>query len=195
MHKIYGHHLKGRNEKQSWYIGRTGEEKLEDRWKNGKAYKRQPKFYNAIDKYGWNVFEHVFIAECETEEQAILAEAIFKRIYDSVDNGYNCSKLPEDKSPMTGLKHTDASKKKISAAGIGNKRTLGRKHSDEEKEKISKSLMGRYCSEETRLKIAKANTGKERTMETKMKLRAISTKGKTWKIIDGKRVWLDKEST
>lgn len=37
------------------YIGQT-KQKVEKRWNRGKGYKTSSKFYNAINKYGWDNF-------------------------------------------------------------------------------------------------------------------------------------------
>lgn len=52
-----------------------------------------------------------------------------------------------------------------------------KKHSDETKRKISKSLLGRHLSEKTREKIRLVNTGKKLSNETKRKL-SITHSGK-----------------
>ena len=40
------------------YIGIT-KQQLYKRWSNGRGYSHgQPKFYNAIQKYGWDAFKH-----------------------------------------------------------------------------------------------------------------------------------------
>ena len=39
------------------YVGITSQTPNE-RWKNGNGYKGSTYFYNAIQKYGWNNFEH-----------------------------------------------------------------------------------------------------------------------------------------
>ena len=44
------------------YVGQTCK-KPEYRWVNGKGYKGSPHFFSAIQKYGWNNFEHQIIAE------------------------------------------------------------------------------------------------------------------------------------
>ena len=44
------------------YIGITST-KIEERWRNGKGYKHNKHFTNAINKYGWDNFEHIIIAK------------------------------------------------------------------------------------------------------------------------------------
>lgn len=51
-----------------------------ERWKHGSPYKTQPKFYNAILKYGWDNFEHIVLysdvsrKEATELEMALIAE-------------------------------------------------------------------------------------------------------------------------
>ena len=47
-------------------------------------------------------------------------------------------------------------------------------------------------SEEHRRKISEAKKGKQRSADTRIKI-SEAIKGKTWKLINGKRVWLSKE--
>ena len=49
------------------YIGIT-KQKPENRWRNGKGYKQNIKFYRAIEKYGWNNFEHIVLVDNLTAE-------------------------------------------------------------------------------------------------------------------------------
>ena len=55
----------------------------------------------------------------------------------------------------------------------------GTQLSDETKKKMSESLKGKHRSDETRKKMSEAKKG--------------LLKNKTWKVIDGKRVWLTRE--
>jgi hypothetical protein len=90
----------------------------------------------------------------------------------------------------TGKKHSDATKRKISAAGMGNKYCLGYKasaesrakmslarighhNSEESKQKLSEAKMGHKVSAETREKLSKANIGKKASDETKRKMSEI----------------------
>ena len=74
------------------YIGITGQNPKK-RWANGLGYKGMY-FYNAIEKYGWDNFEHVIIAENLCESQAIQMEIDLIAKYQSNirSKGYNIEK-------------------------------------------------------------------------------------------------------
>lgn len=60
------------------YIGITMQ-KPEVRWgKNGNNYKSSPHFYSAIQKYGWDNFEHNILFTGLTKEEACLKEQELK---------------------------------------------------------------------------------------------------------------------
>lgn len=77
------------------YVGITSQ-KIEKRWgKNGNNYIRQPKFYNAIKKYGWNEgFYHEIFASGLTKEEAEKMEIkLIKELGTREKNkGYNVAK-------------------------------------------------------------------------------------------------------
>lgn len=74
------------------YIGQTCQ-KPEDRWQNGKGYQHNPLFYNAIQKYGWDGFEHEIIErEIQTQEEANQKEIYYISYYNSYEEGYNLTK-------------------------------------------------------------------------------------------------------
>ena len=61
------------------YIGITMQEP-EKRWGvNGRNYKSSPHFYSAIQKYGWDNFEHNILYTNLTKEEACLKEQEKKR--------------------------------------------------------------------------------------------------------------------
>ena len=71
----------------------------------------------------------------------------------------------------------------------------GKKLSEETRRKMSEAKKGHTrspFSEEHRRKISEAKKGKVRSEETKNKI-SKAIKGKSWKLIDGKRVWISKE--
>ena len=88
----------------------------------------------------------------------------------------------------------------------------GKTFSEETRRKISEAKKGKFLSEDTRKKMSEAKKGKKRmpfseehcrkisaakkgkqhSADTRMKI-SESIKGKTWKLIDGKRVYFPKE--
>jgi len=71
------------------YIGQTCQSP-EERWRDGEGYKHSPKFYHAIQKYGWNNFEHsILVDNIQTRELADEKEKELIKYYDTINNGYN----------------------------------------------------------------------------------------------------------
>lgn len=89
MYTIYMHKNKINNKV---YIGQTIQ-KPEDRWKNGKGYKNNYYFYNAIQKYGWDNFEHLILEQSDkwTQEECNDKEKYYIQLYNAADKncGYN----------------------------------------------------------------------------------------------------------
>ena len=116
MYIIYKHtnKLNGKS-----YIGKTTcVNNPNKRWKNGLGYsqKTQPFFYNAIQKYGWDNFEHEILENyILTAEEANLREQYWIAfyhtwVYDKNSNGYNISKGGKG---STGHKVSDETKSKL----------------------------------------------------------------------------------
>ena len=70
------------------YIGITGRDP-EIRWKKGWGYSEQPKFFNAIKKYGWENFTHEILEEGLSLKKAWAREKYYISKFDSFGNGYN----------------------------------------------------------------------------------------------------------
>lgn len=72
------------------YIGQICQD-LAARWKNGYGYKTCTAFYRAIQKYGWNNFEHIIISTKLTKEEADKREQelIMQYKSDNKEYGYN----------------------------------------------------------------------------------------------------------
>lgn len=87
------------------YIGITSQ-KPERRWKNGIGYKSNEHFYRAIEKYGWDNFQHIIIAKGLTKEEAEWLEIELIREWGTTNfkKGYNKSKGGESNK---GYKHTE----------------------------------------------------------------------------------------
>ena len=102
-------------------------------------------------------------------------------------------KMSKSRKGKPGKPHTEETKLKISAMKKGNKNRVGKTLLEEHKQAISKANTGRKVSEETRAKLSIALKGKPKNKrpseETKLKMGAAN-KGKTWKVVNGKRVWM-----
>lgn len=97
---------------QKYYVGITSQ-KPENRWKRGKAYKHNEHLTNAIEKYGWDVFEKNVIATGLPFEIASRFEQRLIKECDSYKNGYNQSWGGEN-SPSFHM--SDEAKEKIANA-------------------------------------------------------------------------------
>ena len=134
------------------YIGITSQ-KLEQRWgSQGCNYKSSPHFYSAIQKYGWDNFEHNILFTDLTKEQACLKEQELIKEYNSMNRefGYNST------SGGDIFIMNEETKQKISQAMIRNQNGLGHPCSEEKKEKISNAQKGRKFTEEHKQKLSEA---------------------------------------
>ena len=134
------------------YIGITSQ-KPEQRWgSQGCNYKSSPHFYSAIQKYGWNNFEHSILSTALTKEQACLKEQELIKEYNSMNRefGYNST------SGGDIFTMNEETKQKISQAMMGNKNGLGHPCSEEKKKKISEAQKGRKFTKEHKQKLSEA---------------------------------------
>lgn len=97
------------------YIGQTNQ-LPEKRWNKGLGYKKCPRFYQAIQKYGWNNFEHKILKENLSLEEANYWEEFYiTKIYHSNQEqyGYNMTSGGQNKIPNqeTLLKMSKGQKK------------------------------------------------------------------------------------
>lgn len=132
------------------YIGITGRIP-EERWgHNGCNYKSSPHFYAAIQKYGWDNFEHNILFENLTKEQACIKEQELIKYFNSTDRefGYNATSGGEI------FTLSEDTKKKMSISMLGNKNGLGHPCSEEKKKKISNAQKGKQLSEEHKEKLS-----------------------------------------
>lgn len=127
------------------YIGITCQ-KPSDRWSNGNGYKNNPHFWSAIQKYGWNNFEHEILFKDLTKEEASNYEIYYIQKFQTKDTnfGYN---MTDGGDGTRGYTLTDKQKQHLRDIN------LGKKLSDEHIEKIRKSNLGKHRSDKTRQKI------------------------------------------
>lgn len=142
----------------------------EKRWNNGNGYKHNYLFYRAIEKYGWDNIEHIVLMTGLPLEKAKTIEAALISKWNLTDHnyGYNLS------GGGDGLL-SEHSRKLMSESRKGKQTSLGRKLSQDSKDKIAASLRkyystnrpvfyGRHHSEET-IKKLKSRVVSEETRE------------------------------
>lgn len=171
---VYCHTLKSDGRK---YVGITRQNPRQ-RWKYGAGYTSY--FRNAINKYGWDNFEHDILFENLTEEEAIQKEIELIKELDLTnrEKGFN---LCDGGNGTKGYVFNEKDLEKMRLSHLGKK--LG----EEQKKKISMALKEHYShipkkpkptpkpkgrnagfhlTEETKEKLRQANLGKKQSQET-----------------------------
>lgn len=118
------------------YVGITGRDPKKRWGHNGYNYKKSTYFYNAIQKYGWDNFEHIILMTNLSKEMANEVEKALIKKYELNNRsiGYNIAK-GGNVSCMSEL-----AKEKISKSNKGKTPWIkGKHHTDETKRKISES--------------------------------------------------------
>lgn len=194
------------------YIGLTGMIP-EERWRDGKGYHKGTHFRNAIDKYGWDNFEHKIIKDNLTKEEASYWEQYYISFYNSMDRrfGYNMSsggehgghvqtietrkKISENHGGFDGKNHTEETLKKMREAKAGkNHPNYGKHFSNDLKEKLKIAALnarGRLflCVELNRI-FDNLNEAQEITACSKSAIvrccqnKQYQSKGYHWKYVD-----------
>lgn len=133
------------------YIGITSQE-TRIRWNHGWGYQGCPHFWRAIQKYGWDGFEHEVLMEGLSHDEANRMEVALIAAYRSAeyDYGYNVS--------------------------LGGN-TCG-KHSEETKRKLGEVRRGKHHTEESRRKMSEAHKGKVFSAELIQKFKMAQFGGK-----------------
>ena len=178
--------------------------------------------HHALIKYGLDNFEFEIIAMCKSQYDANVSETELVKQYNSFivnGEGYNATlggmnapKTDEWKKKVSeslmGHEVTKETRDKVSKGNTGKIRSKefkkdvgdfwrGKWRSEGHRTNLSNSLKGnKNClghkhSDESKQKMSKATKGK-RPSENAIFKSIEKTKGRTWKIIDGKRVWVDK---
>lgn len=117
------------------YIGITSR-KAEERWLNGRGYRRNNHFWHAIQKYGWENIGHEILAEGLSREEAGRVEQMYVALFESSDQekGYNLTTGGEK-----GAKHTIESRRKLSESKKGKRYNIGVPFSEERKRHMSEN--------------------------------------------------------
>jgi group I intron endonuclease len=166
------------------YIGQTING-MENRWKGhvsaANRHTDNYKFYNAIRKYGADVWTHGILvllsknqADTDSEEIRCIDEE------DTFHNGYNSTK---GGGGTSGRKHSKETRAKMSASKMGKKHTakskakiaashMGKKHNAESRAKMSASQLGKKLTAEHKANMSASQMGKKHTAETLEKMSA-----------------------
>lgn len=177
---------------QKKYVGITHVSPCKRWGKNGSGYRneKQPLFNRAINKYGWDNFDHIILFDGLSQEDACKKEIEYISMYKTQDPEFGYNIQPGGQLGNAGVTFSDKHKKKLSDA------KKGKKLSDDHKKKISESNKGRKSTpksedglrrlrefntgktipEETRRKISQTLTGIKRSPETLRKRKEHSTK-------------------
>lgn len=160
---VYKHTSPG----QKVYIGIT-KQSANGRWKNGFGYKSSPHFWNAIQKYGWDSFQHevlicgLSVEEACEEEKRLIAEcmATDRRFgYNEKTGGQTGSLLNEEaRKRKSENKHRFYIEHPEERAILSEK-IKGFHHTDEAKEKMSEAAKNRHyvLTDEWKQKIGESN--------------------------------------
>lgn len=128
------------------YIGITMQEP-EKRWGvNGCNYKSSPHFYSAIQKYGWDNFEHNILFTNLTKEEACLKEQELIKQFNSMDRNFGYNSTSSGETCVVN----EETRQKISQALMGNKNGFGYPCSEEKRQKLSQNYPNKkkvYCEE------------------------------------------------
>lgn len=158
------------------YVGQTIHgDNPNERWKNGKGYKGVTYFRNAIEKYGWDNFDHEIVANNLTADEADNFERLLIEKLDlrNPDKGYNL-----ESGGVKNKTHADSTKMKISEAKLGtltgeNNPMYGispQERMDAETYKIWKEKLQQInLSEESRQRRREKNLGKKYSDEVNSK--------------------------
>ena len=151
--KVYMHVNKQTGKK---YIGITCE-KINSRWRGGKAYKSNGHFKNAIDKYGWEEgFEHLVLFDNLSQQEAMEKEieliAKYRNtpegVYNITDGGEHCFQTPESISKMKETKRKNKTPEHLLRVKLAaqardfdgqNNPFFGKHHTEQTKKKMSEN--------------------------------------------------------
>lgn len=167
------------------YYGITCQKYAKYRWDSGHGYRNNKHFTNAINKYGWENFQHLVLFDNLTKEEACLLEQCYIALYDTTNPkyGYNNSlggehglasehtkkKISENNAKYwKGKQLTEETRKKMSENHADfkgkNNPMYGKQFTEEHKKKLSEAKKGKYTGKNS------PNYGKQFTEEHRNKI-------------------------
>lgn len=143
------------------YIGIT-RTNVRLRWRSdGSGYKKCPRFYNAIKKYGWDNFNHEILFTGLTHDEACNLEIMLISKYKSENISYNISGGGD-----VGREVAEETKRKLSQYKGEKSSMFGKHPSKETIEKRKKTILkrGGYNKDTSHLAIYRLRKGKDSPM-------------------------------
>lgn len=160
-------HVNRTNGKQ--YIGITKQNPAQRWGRNGVNYRECSHFWSAIQKYGWDMFDHEIIASGLSKEDACDMEMQLISLYKTQDREYGYNTLEGGTAPCM----PPETRQKMSVAMMGNTNGAGHPCTEEKKQKISAAQKGRHLTEEHKQKLSMAKRGQPHpspSLETRQKI-------------------------
>jgi group I intron endonuclease len=156
------------------YIGITKRTLEERSGANGINYHTSPYFYSAIQKYGWDNFQHNILYSELTKEDACALEIQLIKEMRTQDSKYGYNIMEGGSAPTI----PDSVRKIMSEKMKGNKNGLGKACSEEKKQKIREAQKGRKLTEDHKRKLSEAKRGKTYAPLSEERKRKISNSHK-----------------
>ncbi len=172
------------------YVGSAGRS-FNQRFLNHRKALRNGNHHSSLLQHAWNKYGpdafQFQIVEVTLPEHAVAQEQVFINYWKTSDREYGYNIVPVAGSWL-GMKHTDQSRAKNSAAHRGKRLSAdtrnklsaigkGRPKSDEHRAKIAAANKGKVVTNETRAKMSKAWKSRVVSQETRLKL-SLSGKGR-----------------
>lgn len=165
---VYMHDNKINHKK---YIGITGQDP-EIRWRKGTNYRTCVAFNRAIQKYGWDSFDHIILYTGQSEADACQKEIEQIKEFRTQDPefGYN---ICAGGGGVVGMRHTEEFKKNLaeSMKGENNPNYGGKAVTEYQRECARKQHLGKKASDETKKKLSIAQKSRNRHMTDEEKER------------------------
>lgn len=106
---------------------------------NGSGYSRNPHFYNAILKYGWDNFTHEILHDGLSQEDACTLERRYIEAYRTNEFAFGYNRSVGGENPFCGREYSEKEREHRSRMMKGNKRGLGYRHTEDARRKISEA--------------------------------------------------------
>ena len=183
---VYIHINKINNKK---YIGISSEINPNKRWKNGYGY-RQQMFFKAIQKYGWDNFEHKILFNNLTEKEAKIKEKELIAKYKTNNSlyGYNKTEGGDDipeKTPELLAKISNSLKEYYKTEkGVKRKEEISKKQKDYYRTH-EPSFKGKHHTDETKKLMSKK--AKERKPNRSISIKMLDDNKNVIKIFNSKQ--------